>query len=79
MGLLNSLYLMKLSWRLATEPKNLWAKVLKMKYCRGNNDDNMKESRQTSNAWKDIMDNIRLTKEGVGRAIGDSHRTKFWT
>lgn len=70
---------MKPSWRLAIEPKNLWAKVLKMKCYRGNNDDNMKVSRQASNAWKGIMDNIHLTKEGVRHAIGDGRRTKFWT
>ena len=32
---LNSAYFMKLGWRLVTEPKSLWAKLLKMKYSKG--------------------------------------------
>ena len=65
---------MKLSWRLATESKSLWAKVVRMKYCRDHSVDG-----QASNAWQGIMDNIHLTKEGIGHAIGDERRTKFWT
>jgi len=32
---LNSAYLMKLGWRLTTEPSALWARILKEKYSRG--------------------------------------------
>ncbi|KAJ8445993.1 hypothetical protein Cgig2_021825 [Carnegiea gigantea] len=75
---LNSAYLMKLGWRLATESKTLWVKVLKMEYCKGNDVENMRVMRQASSTWRGIMDNIHLTKEQKGHVIADGRRTKFW-
>ena len=38
---LNSAFIMKLGWRLKTEPSALWVCILKKKYCRGRDLDSM--------------------------------------
>jgi len=32
-----------------------------------------------SNAWRGIMETMKLTKQGVGVAIGDGRQTNFWS
>ena len=76
---LNSAFLMKLSWRLETEPNALGARVLKAKYCKGRDLDNIVARRfSCSNAWRGIMETLKLTKRGVGVAVGDGRQTQFW-
>jgi len=76
---LNSAYFTKLGRRLANKPKSLWAKVLKMKYCKGKDIETMRVRGQALNTWRGIMESIHLSKKGVDHTIGDGHRTKFWT
>ena len=64
---------------LPSTPTKLWVRVLKMKYCRGTDIENLRMKGQGSNTRRGIMDNFHLTKEGLEHAIGDGQRTKFWT
>ncbi|KAJ8431324.1 hypothetical protein Cgig2_013540 [Carnegiea gigantea] len=76
---LNSAYLMKLGWRLATEPNSLWVKILRTKHCKSRDAEKLERQGPMSNTWKGILESLHLTKQGVGHAIGDGRRTKFWT
>jgi len=75
---LNTVSLMKLGWRLQTEPNSLWAQVLKNKYCRGS-DLVVRKPRGTAlTTWRGITENFSLMQRGVSRTIGDGRSTKFW-
>lgn len=76
---LNSAFLMKLGWRLHTEPSTLWTRILKEKYGRGRQLLDLVDRRSScSNAWKGIMDTMKWTEKGMGYAISDGRSTKFW-
>jgi len=76
---LNSAYLMKLGWRLQTEPTTLWAHLLKEKYCRGRDWEHVTRSTTSvSNAWRGIRESISLTNKGMGLTVGDGRLTEFW-
>jgi len=77
---LNSAFLIKLGWRIETEPTALWARVLKAKYCKGHDLDNVVAGRYScSNAWRGIMEALDLTRQGVGITMGDGRKIKFWS
>jgi len=76
---LNVAYLMKLGWRLVSEPETLWARVLRDKYSDGRHVYNLEtQQRSCSNAWRGIMEAMKFTKQGLGAAIGDGRKTFFW-
>ena len=76
---LNSAYLMKLGWRVESEPNSLWARVIRAKYCKAQSGDIlMARHRSTSNAWRGILETLEWTKRGAGMAVGDGRQTKFW-
>jgi len=75
---LNSAYLMKLGWRLLTEPSTLWSRVLKEKYGWNKNLNNIEVINSScTNAWRGIMSTMKNTKQGMGMAIGDGRQTLF--
>jgi len=77
---LNMAFLMKLNWRLKTQPHTLWARILQEKYGRGRDLEGLAGRRVSgSNVWRGIMDTIDLTSKGMGMAIGDGRLTNFWT
>jgi len=74
-----SAFLMKLGWRLKTEPATLWTRLLKEKYCRGRELGTMAgRVRSCSNTWRGIMETMDLTNKGMGATIGDGRQTEFW-
>jgi len=76
---LNSAYLMKLGWRLKTEPSTLWARLLKEKYCQGRDWENIaRRTASVSNAWRGIRESMSLTNKGMGLTIGNGRLTEFW-
>jgi len=77
---MNSAYLMKLGWRLISEPSALWARILKEKYGRNRNLNDLELTHSScSNAWWGILSTMGHTKQGVGKAIEDGRQTLFWT
>jgi len=76
---LNSASLMKLGWRLHSEPTALWVRLLKEKYARG--DDlfhRIGRHHVRTNAWRGIMETMESTAKGLGVALGDGRNTNFW-
>jgi len=76
---LNSAYLMKLGRRIVLEPKTLWARVLKDRYCQKEDLEVGRGRQSTSNARKGIMEAFDQTKKGIGHAIEEGRQTNFWT
>jgi len=76
---LNTAYLMKLGWRLHVEDTTLWARILIDKDGRGGDllTSNAKLF-SCSNAWRGTMETFKLTKQGMGIAVGDGRHTQFW-
>jgi len=76
---LNSAFLMKLGWRLKTEPATLWTRLLREKYCQ-RRDPEVSTGRvaSCSNAWRGIMETMDFTNKGMGAIIGDGRQTEFW-
>jgi len=76
---LNSAFLMKLGWKLHSEPAALWVRLLKEKYTRGPDLANRTSSvRPRTSAWQGIMETMEKTSKGMGVAIGDGRNTEFW-
>ena len=76
---LNSAYLMKLGWRLKSEPASLWARILKEKYGpRGRGTLRESATYSCSHTWRGIKENMDFTNQGIGFAIGDGRQTMFW-
>ena len=75
---LNSAYLMKLSWSLDMESTACWAKVLKGKYCKEGDLEAPMAVRNSSNAWRGILETQDLITKGMGHIIGDGRHTKIW-
>jgi len=77
---LNLAYLMKLGWRMETEPNILWARVLRAKYYKGRSvDTRTTRHRSISNAWRGIIETLDLIKKGLGYVVWDGGYTKFWS
>lgn len=75
----NATFLSKLGWRVLAEPDALWSKVLRSKYCEGKCSlDMFKHKVGASNAWRGIVDNIDILRQGVSMAIGNEKGTSFW-
>lgn len=75
----NSAFLSKLGWRVLAEPKSLWSRVLRSKYCEGRcSIDMFKPRRDASNAWKGIIENMDILRKGLGVAVGNGSDTSFW-
>jgi len=76
---LNAAYLIKLGWRLTTEPNTLWVRVLKEKYYRGRElAITIGRLSAASNAWKGIRETMEITTRGLGVTVGDGRHTEFW-
>jgi len=76
---LNSAFLMKLGWRLHSEPSALWVRLIKEKYMRGNDlFHRMGQHHFRTNAWRGIMETMESTEKGLGMALGDGRNTAFW-
>ena len=76
---LNSAFLMKLGWRVKTEPSALWVRILKEKYSRGRELEGFNgHISSVSNAWRGIRETMALTKKGMGFTIGDGRLAEFW-
>jgi len=76
---MNSAFLMKLGWRMKTEPSTLWTRLLKEKYCRGRDlEDISGRVHSCSNTWRGILETRDLLTKGIGTTIGDGRQTEFW-
>jgi len=76
---LNSAFLMKLGWRLRSEPEAIWARILREKYSKGRDLDSLPDRiGSCSNAWRGLLETLEPTKQGLGVAIGDGRQTEFW-
>ncbi|KAJ8444213.1 LOW QUALITY PROTEIN: hypothetical protein Cgig2_028094 [Carnegiea gigantea] len=77
---LNSAYMAKLGWRMVLEPKALWAKVLKQKYCKeGIGYYHFSPGCKPSNAWKGICEVSPILQRAIMLSIGDGRNTLFWS
>ncbi|KAL9228579.1 hypothetical protein vseg_004142 [Gypsophila vaccaria] len=75
----NAAFLMKLGWRMLTEPSSLWARVLRAKYCNGRCDIDMFQPKANmSNVWAGITKQANFISRGMSFAIGNGRRTLFW-
>lgn len=60
----NWTFLTKLGWKTLTEKHSLWARVLRAKYCKGNEYLIMFMDRQdASNAWRGIIENVQFVPQ----------------
>ncbi|KAJ8422361.1 hypothetical protein Cgig2_023906 [Carnegiea gigantea] len=78
---LNAALLMKLGWRMLTEPESIWARVLRFKYCQGRHllhPPNRTPMGMVSIGWKGMLENLNPLQRGVGMAVGDDRATAFW-
>jgi len=75
---LNLAFVMKLGWRLKTEPSALWVHILKEKYI-GRRELSSRAGRpySCSNAWRGIMETLELTNQGMGVVVGSGRQTEF--
>lgn len=75
----NASFLAKLGWRVLSKPKTLWSRVLQSKYCEGRCDvDMFKYKGDASNAWKGIVENIKIVQQGINSVVGNGKKTFFW-
>lgn len=70
----------KLGWGLLNEEDALWTLVLREKYVRHEplvvND--FTDSRQSSNAWKGIMQAKPILEKGLRATVGNGMTVRFW-
>ncbi|KAL2935019.1 hypothetical protein RDABS01_018138 [Bienertia sinuspersici] len=70
----NAAFLTKLDWSLITEPKSLWSRVVRFKYCHGRCDlDMFRATSNCSNLWKGIVENAKFIRKGAQTAIGNGN------
>ena len=75
----NAAFLAKLGWRLLAEPRSLWSRVLRAKYCDNRCDmDMFKNKANASNAWRGIIQNVDVVRKGINMAVGNGAKTFFW-
>ena len=75
----NAAFLAKLNWRVLTEMDKLWSQILCAKYCNNQCDLEMFTHRaDASNAWKGMVENIKIIQKGVRGEIGNRQNTLFW-
>lgn len=75
----NAAFLSKLGWRVISEPESLWSRVLRRKYGEGKCTlDMFKHKLGAFKAWRGIVDNIDVLRQGVSMAIGNGRATSFW-
>ncbi|KAJ8447221.1 hypothetical protein Cgig2_030452 [Carnegiea gigantea] len=75
---LNWVSMATLGWRMIQEPDSLWARILKHKCCKGNQNLNtFKPGRNPSNAWKGICESKWILDKGIMHSIRNGHRTLF--
>lgn len=83
MGFINFEYfnkdmIVKLVWRLHTDPKDLMAKLLKAKYYPKFDILEVKIGRNLSYLWRGIQSNIWVTKKGSYWNVGNGSYIKVW-
>ncbi|XP_019175452.1 PREDICTED: uncharacterized protein LOC109170754 [Ipomoea nil] len=76
---MNEACMMKLCWRLKTEPNALWEKTLITKYhhSSGSHLDTTRR-RNTSNAWKGISAARETLESGLTHVVRNGKSTRFW-
>ena len=75
---LNDASLMKLQWRLITDPNAIWAQILKAKNSREEGLLPLNRHRNPSNAWRGMTKTTEMLHQGISMAIGDGRDTYFW-
>ncbi|XP_072067045.1 uncharacterized protein [Arachis hypogaea] len=77
--IMNEAFLMKLFWRIITQPDALWAQVLKIKYGRGENPFFGVISKSTdSRLWKNIAAITEIVQQNLTVSVGNGKNTSFW-
>lgn len=75
----NSDFLAKLGWRVLTEPRTLWSRVLRAKYGDNRCDiDMFCDKANASNAWRRIMGSNYIVCKGLNMAVSNENKTFFW-
>lgn len=69
---------MKLSWRIATKPDSLLARVLLGKYCKFQNFFQVSAPSSISHGWRSILCGRDLLLANTGKAIGNGKDTLIW-
>jgi hypothetical protein len=76
----NLVSMMKLGWRIITNPDSLWARVLWQKYkCNADYNPYVREIHNASPTWRGICKAWPHMISNVKWNIGDGRATKFWT
>lgn len=78
-SLTNKAYMLKLGWRMLSDPNALWSKVLRGKYLNGGEVvfSNSKKS-NLSPTWKAILDTSATLPHNTAWSIGNGTITHFW-
>ncbi|XP_074270970.1 uncharacterized protein LOC141594882 [Silene latifolia] len=75
----NADFLTILGWRVLTEPRALWARVIRAKYCNGKCDVDMFQTKPNmSNFWAGITSQAKIINSGSTVAVGNGRKTLFW-
>ncbi|KAJ8423706.1 hypothetical protein Cgig2_029231 [Carnegiea gigantea] len=68
---LNATLLMKIGWRLITDPEAPWAQGTLASL-------NKTLTTNVSNAWRGVAENLSHVRSAVGMVVGDGRGTRFW-
>ena len=76
---MNLALMAKLGWRLILEGDSLWARILAIKYVRGEiNLGKITKKHGSSNVWRGISSAIDLLKRGARIIVYNNQNTLFW-
>ena len=75
---MNKAFLAKLSWKILTEPHNLWVQLVTQKYLRGQSFFMCTPKPTDSPIWRKILQQQSLLQQGIRWKIGDGSQILFW-
>ncbi|CAL1354280.1 unnamed protein product [Linum trigynum] len=76
----NEAFMLKLAWRLLTEPESLWARVVRAKYLQETvNGLQPRTSGRISNLWRGVLRIWHLLPAATMWNIQSGRQTRFWT
>ncbi|XP_025702516.1 uncharacterized protein [Arachis hypogaea] len=78
LNLVNDVFLMKLVWRLLTEPNNLWAQVFYHKYIHSRENSGINFKASDSPNWKELVKVWHIVENNCIRVVGDGTSISFW-